>query len=78
MTIAFRPTLMYRTSSRCTGGGCVEVAPLPDGGAVVRGTKDHTREPLTFDSQEWADFVLGVKNGEFDFMTTDSGEASGP
>jgi uncharacterized protein DUF397 len=76
VTIAFRPTLRYRTSSRCTGGGCVEVAPLPDGGAVVRNTKDRAREPLTFDKQEWADFVVGVKNGEFDFMTTVSAEAS--
>jgi uncharacterized protein DUF397 len=67
VTIAFRPTLMYRTSSRCTGGACVEVAPLPDGGAVVRNTKDRGREPLTFDRQEWGDFVSGVKNGEFDF-----------
>jgi hypothetical protein len=45
----------------------VEVAPLPDGGAVVRDTKDRTREPLTFDRQEWADFIAGAKNGEFDF-----------
>jgi hypothetical protein len=67
VTIAFRPTLMYRTSSRCSSGGCVEVAPLPDGGAIVRDTKDRTREPLMFDKQEWADFISGVKNGEFDF-----------
>lgn len=67
MTVAIHPTLVYRTSSRCSSGGCVEVAPLPDGGAVVRGTKDRTREPLTFDRQEWAAFVWGVKNGEFDF-----------
>ena len=67
MTVAFHPTLVYRTSSRCSQGGCVEVAPLPDGGAVVRDTKDRTREPLTFDRQEWIDFVSGVKNGEFDF-----------
>lgn len=76
MTIAFRPTLMFRTSSRCSQGGCVEVAPLPDGGAVVRNTRDRTREPLTFDGQEWADFVSGVKNGEFDFGTADSVEVS--
>jgi hypothetical protein len=76
VTIAFRPTLMFRTSSRCSQGGCVEVAPLPDGGAVVRNTRDRTREPLTFDKQEWADFVSGVKNGEFDFGTADSVEAS--
>jgi hypothetical protein len=45
----------------------VEVAPLPNGGAVVRDSKDRTREPLSFDAHEWADFVSGVKNGEFDF-----------
>ena len=75
VTIAFRPTPMYRTSSRCSQGGCVEVALLPDGGAVVRGTKDCTREPLTFDKQEWADFISGVKNGDFDFEAPDSVEA---
>lgn len=67
MTVAYHPTLLFRTSSRCSKGGCVEVAPLPDGGAVMRNTKDRSREPLTFDRREWADFVSGVKNGEFDF-----------
>ena len=67
MIIADHSTLLFRTSSRCSKGGCVEVAPLPDGGAVVRDSKDRTREPLTFDSHEWADFVAGVRNGEFDF-----------
>jgi hypothetical protein len=76
VTIAFHSTPVYRRSSRCSTGGCVEVAPLPDGGAVVRDTKDRAREPLTFDRKEWADFILGVKNGEFDFETTDSVEAS--
>lgn len=67
MSAAYHPTLLFRTSSRCSKGGCVEVAPLPDGGAVVRDSKDHTRTPLTFDAHEWADFLSGVKNGEFDF-----------
>ncbi|MGH3479071.1 MAG: DUF397 domain-containing protein [Pseudonocardiaceae bacterium] len=67
MTVAFHPTLLFRTSSRCSTGGCVEVAPLPNGGAVVRDSKDRTRGALTFDGQEWADFLSGVKNGEFDF-----------
>lgn len=67
MAIAFHRTLLFRTSTRCGTGGCVEVAPLPDGGAVVRDTKDRTREPLTFTGQEWADFIAGAKNGEFDF-----------
>ena len=66
MTVASHPTLLFRTSSRCGTGGCVEVAPLPDGGAVVRDTKDRT-VGLMFNGQEWADFVSGVKDGEFDF-----------
>lgn len=78
MVDGHRPELSFRTGSRCTSGGCVEVAALPDGGAAMRGTRDRTREPLTFDEQEWADFVSGVKNGEFDFMTTDSAEPSRP
>lgn len=67
MADSLRPELLFRTSSRCTSGGCVEVAPVPDGGAVVRDTKDRSREPLIFDGPEWADFISGVKNGEFDF-----------
>lgn len=78
MTIAFRPTWGYRISSRCSSGGCVEVAPLPDGGAAVRDTKDRSREPLTFDRQEWTDFVLGVKNGDFDFENFFSNQSGTP
>lgn len=66
MTVALHLTLLFRTSTRCATGGCVEVAPLPDGGAVVRDTKNRT-VGLMFDGQEWADFVAGVKDGEFDF-----------
>jgi Domain of unknown function (DUF397) len=60
-------TLLFRTSSRCSKGGCVEVAPLSDGGAVVRDSKDRAREPLIFDSQVWAEFVAGIRRGDFDF-----------
>ncbi len=56
----------FRTSSRCSKGECVEVAPLPGGGAAVRDTKDRA-VTLVFDAGEWADFVAGVRNGEFDF-----------
>ncbi len=58
--------LEFRTSSRCSKGACVEVAPLPGGGAAVRDTKDRAAT-LVFDAVEWADFVSGVRNGEFDF-----------
>jgi Domain of unknown function (DUF397) len=58
----------WRTSSYTNGAGqCVEVADLPDGGRLVRDTKDHGRGPiLRFTDAEWRAFVLGVKDGEFD------------
>jgi hypothetical protein len=57
----------YRISSYCSLGGCVEVGQLPDGGVSVRDAKDPQRGvTLEFTSEEWAAFVAGVKNGEFD------------
>jgi hypothetical protein len=61
-----RPRLLFRRSSRCTGGGCMEVAPLPGGGATVRHSGDRTSEPLTVNKREWLRFVSCVKNDEFD------------
>jgi Domain of unknown function (DUF397) len=61
--------LRWHKSSYSNGGGgeCVEVADLPDGGRLVRDTKDHGRGPvLRFTAGEWRAFVLGVKDGEFD------------
>ena len=57
----------FRTSSYCSGGGCVEVGRAPGGAVVVRDTKDPERRAvLEFTGEEWADFVAGVKAGEFD------------
>ncbi|MGH3786882.1 MAG: DUF397 domain-containing protein [Pseudonocardiaceae bacterium] len=67
MTDALRRGLPFRRSRRCTSGGCVEVALPPDGDAAVRDSKDRTRQPITVDRREWADFISGVKNGDFDF-----------
>jgi hypothetical protein len=61
-----RLELLFRRSSRCSSGGCVEVALLSDGGAAVRDSMDPTCEPLTFTKQGWYRFVSGVKNGHFD------------
>ncbi|MGH3589210.1 MAG: DUF397 domain-containing protein [Pseudonocardia sp.] len=61
--------LTWRKSSYSngTGGDCVEVAALPDGGRLVRDTKDDGRGPfLRFTESEWHAFVLGMKAGEFD------------
>jgi hypothetical protein len=54
-----------RTSSACSGGTCVGVASIDDGVAIVD-TKDDDGPALVFTTEEWAAFVSGVKNGEFD------------
>jgi len=51
-------------SSFCAIDKCVEVAPIGSHGVAVRGqSRDHV---LYFTADEWRDFVLGVKAGEFD------------
>ena len=57
---------IFRTSSFCTSGGCVEVAVLGGGQIAVRDSKDPSRPAHIYSSAEWRDFVAGVKNGEFD------------
>jgi hypothetical protein len=59
---------MFRTSSFCTLGNCVEVGLPPEGGVLVRDTKDVSRAPLSFTEEEWKAFVAGVKAGEFDMF----------
>jgi hypothetical protein len=58
----------YRTSSFCGSASCVEVALLPSGDVHLRDSKNRTAPPHRFTAQEWSDFVLGVKAGEFDFV----------
>jgi len=56
----------YRVSSFCSAGNCVAVGRTAEGGYVVIDTKDRSVAPLKFTVDEWAAFVAGVKNGEFD------------
>jgi hypothetical protein len=58
--------LTWRTStfSGGNGGGCVEVAPLPDG-IAVRDTKDRTRTPHTYSRPAWESLLAAVRAGEF-------------
>lgn len=59
----------YRISSFCDMGGCVEVGHAPDGSVVVRDAKDPSRAiALSFDRGEWATFLAGVRNGDFDAL----------
>lgn len=57
--------LKFRTSSRCSegcGGACVEFAQTPEG-VVLQDTRGIR---VNYTSQEWADFLVGAKAGEFD------------
>jgi hypothetical protein len=48
-------------------GSCVEVAPLADGGRLMRDSKLGEASPvLRFTAAEWRAFVAGVRDGEFD------------
>lgn len=63
-----RERLMWRKSSfsNANGGGCVEVADLPEGGWAVRDSKDPQGPVLQFTTGEVEAFVQGVRAGEFD------------
>ena len=56
--------LVWRRSSECTSGTCVEVARVP-GGYLIRDTKHPESEPLSFTDDEWEVFVRAVKRDEF-------------
>lgn len=53
-------------SRACSSDGCVEVARFGDGSVAIRDSKDPGKAAHVFDREEWAAFVTGVKNGEFD------------
>ncbi|MFI7430749.1 DUF397 domain-containing protein [Micromonospora sp. NPDC049836] len=61
----FRP---WRKSTRSDGGSnCVEVSDATDGSVMrVRDSKDRTGPTLAFTGDEWAAFIAGAKDGEFD------------
>lgn len=57
------------TKSASNGGSCVEAGPLLDGTGRValRHSKAPDAEVIVYTRAEWAAFVGGVKDGEFDF-----------
>jgi predicted secreted Zn-dependent protease len=58
--------LAWRRSRRCSNGTCVEVA--TDGRQIfVRDSKNSRNAVLAFTPEEWAAFVGGVREGDFDF-----------
>ena len=60
--------LAFRKSSHSNGNGgnnCVEVAFSADG-IAVRDSKNPDGPQLMFTAAEWAAFISGTKDGEFD------------
>ena len=55
----------FRISSFCHSGGCVAVAVGVEE-ISVRSSFDPDGPVLSFTREEWAAFVAGVRNGEFD------------
>jgi len=58
--------LRWIKSSASGANGCVEVAHMPSGEIALRDSKDRAKTPHLFDRNEWAAFLTGVRNGEFD------------
>jgi hypothetical protein len=62
-----QPTpIVWRRSSYCEAGTCVEVARLDSAAVAVRDSCDPNLR-LVFGRAEWAAFVAGVRAGEFEF-----------
>jgi len=53
-------------SRACSSDGCVEVAHLGSSGVAIRDSKNAHIAAHVFESTEWAAFIAGVKNSEFD------------
>lgn len=59
--------MQFITSSACNANGCVGVQMAGDH-VLVTNTERPMSPVLAFTREEWADFVHGVKNGEFDVV----------
>jgi len=55
----------WAKSTASGNASCVEVA-MTDNAVLVRDTKDRQGPVLRFTAREWAAFLIGVRNGEFD------------
>jgi Domain of unknown function (DUF397) len=58
-------TASWRKSSWSNANGCVEVAFVEDR-VAVRDSKQRGGPVLVFTAQEWAAFLRGVRDGEFE------------
>jgi hypothetical protein len=59
-------TPVWRRSTFCSAGTCIEVASRTDGSVVIRDSKNAAQPPLVFTRDEMRAWIAGVKAGEFD------------
>jgi len=65
MAESTRP-LEWRRARRCAGNNCIEVA--KDGNRyLIRDSRAPDAAPLQIDGADWAAFVGGVRDGDFQF-----------
>jgi len=55
----------WRRSTYCGSNSCLEIR-LDNGRIAIRDSKVHNGPILQFDRTEWAAFLKGARNGEFD------------
>ena len=58
--------MRWRSSAACASSGCVQAATTSEG-VALRDSKSPDKQ-VEVSRQDWADFVAGVKAGEFDAL----------
>jgi hypothetical protein len=71
MSAALMDGVVWRKSHFSNpSGNCVELADLPDGRVAMRNSRDPEGPALIYTRRQVGDFLLGVKDGEFDDLIT--------
>lgn len=62
----FTDAVWFKARASSNSVGCVEVAHLGGGAVGLRHSRFPDREPFVYSAHEWACFLDGARNGEFD------------
>jgi hypothetical protein len=71
--ITVHGALSWRTSTACTGGNCIQAAPVDGGSLVAVRDSKNPAAVLMFTAGEWSDFLDGVAGGDFDVLGAQRG-----